>query len=395
LQNLIISMEPHRYKHLLEQVNAINTRYKKINELTGENFNVFRILKLESSEVRMHSAFVAELLNPKGSHGQKDIFLNLFIKSFCFKANPIDTISCKVKVEDHIGYISNDKTQGGRIDILVTDKFNHQIIIENKIYAGDQEHQLTRYFNFSNNADIIYLTLEGTSPDDNSKGIMVEDIDYKCLSYKHDILHWLELCRKEVAVYPIVREAITHYINLIKHLTNQTQNQNMQEELSDLLKLNIEASFAIANNLDAACDKISAEFGEKIKKEFDNMGLISEYYINLRDRYNGVWVWKPEWKYLSICFQFQNYDKDLIYGFQQEDPKKFTIPIEIKNMFNSLPNNNSFKQSEWWPWYKQVEAPFNNWNELEAWQAILDGRMKDMILEKTQYLLQLVRDIEI
>jgi hypothetical protein len=31
----------YEYKSLLDQVNAITTRYKKINELTGENFNVF------------------------------------------------------------------------------------------------------------------------------------------------------------------------------------------------------------------------------------------------------------------------------------------------------------------------------------------------------------------
>ena len=72
-------MEIHQLKSLLDQVNAITAKYRKINDLTGENFNVFRILKLESSEVRMHSAFIAELLNPHGSHGQRDVFLKLFV----------------------------------------------------------------------------------------------------------------------------------------------------------------------------------------------------------------------------------------------------------------------------------------------------------------------------
>lgn len=76
---------------LLDQVNALLKRYADINQITGEEFNIFRILKLESSEVRMHSAFLAELLNPKGSHGQKDTFLKLFIDRFCFKGNHFDT----------------------------------------------------------------------------------------------------------------------------------------------------------------------------------------------------------------------------------------------------------------------------------------------------------------
>ena len=80
-------MELLQFKNLLDQVTAIYSKYEKIDELTGENFNVFRIIKLESSEVRMHSAFLAELLDPKGSHGQKDTFLKLFTKTFCFKGS--------------------------------------------------------------------------------------------------------------------------------------------------------------------------------------------------------------------------------------------------------------------------------------------------------------------
>ena len=45
------------FNNLAEKLTTINERYKNINEITGESFNVFRILKLESAEVRMHSAY--------------------------------------------------------------------------------------------------------------------------------------------------------------------------------------------------------------------------------------------------------------------------------------------------------------------------------------------------
>ena len=51
--------------------------------LTEQDFNVFEILKLSTSEVRTHSAFIAELLNPRGSHGQQDKFFKLFIDEIC------------------------------------------------------------------------------------------------------------------------------------------------------------------------------------------------------------------------------------------------------------------------------------------------------------------------
>lgn len=387
-------MELHQYKNLLDQVNAINTRYRKINALTGENFNVFRILKLDSSEVRMHSAFIAELLNPHGSHGQKDTFLKLFISDFCYKNNPIDTLSCRIKVEDYIGLINEKKTEGGRIDIIIRDKNDNHIIIENKIYANDQKYQLTRYFNYSKNADIIYLTLYGTPPSDESRGTMLEGIHFKSYSYRDNILKWLEVCRKEVAIYPIVREAITHYINLVKHLTHQTLNKNMQEELSDLLKLNIEAVLIIRDNLNRARQKAADDFGQIMVKEFENSDLEIKYYIDFKEQYSGIWIRKPEWKYAKISFQFQKYDKDMIYGIAQWDLEKNPMPEELKASLRSLPYNLS-KNSAWWPWFRDLDHPYNNWDQKDAWRAIADGRMKEMIIEKTQYLLNLVKDIEL
>jgi len=51
-------MENQPDKILLDKVMAIIKRYQKIAELSGENFNVFKILRLSSSEVRTHSAFI-------------------------------------------------------------------------------------------------------------------------------------------------------------------------------------------------------------------------------------------------------------------------------------------------------------------------------------------------
>ncbi len=387
-------MEIHQFQNLLNQVNAITNKYKKVTELTGENFNVFRILKVESSEVKTHSAFIAELLNPNGSHGQKDTFLKLFIKAFCFKENTIDSESCKVKAEESIGTISHDRTQGGRIDIIIKDAHNHHIIIENKIYAGDQEHQLSRYHKYSDSADIIYLTLDGKSPSKDSTGDMEDGKHFKCYSYEHDILNWLELCRKEVAIYPIVREALTHYINLIKYLTNQTLNQNMQEELSDLLKSNLEASFAISDNLNQACEKVSNDFGKALIQECENIGLVCEYNFDFEKRYTGVWIYKPEWKFFSIGFEFQNFNKDLIYGFiTNKDPIESPVSTDLRDRLKTLPNN--FRSTEWWPWYNRFGEPFNNWSKFQAWQAILDGSMKELFLDKINYLLNISTDIEL
>ena len=68
-------------QNLLTQISAITKKYEGIAEITGENFNVFRVQKMDTKEVQLHTAFLAELLNPSGSHGQGSIFLDLFIKT--------------------------------------------------------------------------------------------------------------------------------------------------------------------------------------------------------------------------------------------------------------------------------------------------------------------------
>ena len=142
---------------LLKEVKAISEKYEEISLLKGENFNLFDILDRRTDEVKTHSAMIAELLNPQGSHGLGDVFLNLFLNlintKFAEETNRITiqvTKETSVFVEYPIGEIKDDEVIGGRIDILLTnERFN--ICIENKILANDQPLQLLRYHNFLKN----------------------------------------------------------------------------------------------------------------------------------------------------------------------------------------------------------------------------------------------------
>ena len=218
-------------KRLLNQVSAIARTQKKLALLSGENFNVFRILKLESREVRTHSAFLGELLNPAGSHGMQDTFLRLFIEQIDFPA--FDSKNAKLVVEKYIGQIDAGYTQGGRIDLYLESKGEH-LFIENKIYAIDQPNQLERYHQHNPNARLLYLTLEGggySLP----QGSQLTAAHYQCFSYKEDITKWLDRCHQVAAAHPIVRETIRQYTHLINHLTGQTPDNFMKEETKQLL----------------------------------------------------------------------------------------------------------------------------------------------------------------
>lgn len=195
-------------RKLIESISEIAKKYEQLSQNRGDNFNIFNVINVTTDEVRLHSKFLAELLNPKGSHGQEDIFLQLFIRKFDIK---IDTATASVEVEKYIG--KRTITTGGSIDIYIYDNLGDSITIENKIYAPDQENQLLRYYNYCDK-NLLYLTLFGDEPSE--KSIVAEGIklktedDFKLISYETDIVEWLTACRKEAVELPLLREGISH-----------------------------------------------------------------------------------------------------------------------------------------------------------------------------------------
>ena len=255
-------MDESALKRMLNQVSAISRTQKKLALLSGENFNVFRILKIETREVRTHSAFLGELLNPAGSHGMQDAFLRLFVEQMGFAdfAN-FDTASAKLVVEKYIGQIDADYTQGGRIDIYLESK-GEFLFIENKIYAVDQFNQLERYHQHKPHAKLLYLTLNGVDYGAPVESVLTKE-HYKPISYKDDITTWLNDCHRVAAAYPIIRETIQQYIHLINHLTDKTPDNFMKEETKQLLRGDY-ASFESA----WYCSQVVSELKSDIFNEF-------------------------------------------------------------------------------------------------------------------------------
>jgi hypothetical protein len=246
----------NRAMSLLSQVSALNKKHEEIARITGRKFNVFSILGVESRETSTHSAFLVELLNPKGDHGQGSLFLKLFIEVLERKRRKApkdeesgyskmkipekeEIESVSVEKEKHLGRINKEKTKGGRADILIQ-SLNGNICIENKIYARDQENQLIRYYEkYGSNGLILYLTLYGNKATDWSTTLGEKKLelgkDYFKISYKKDILDWLVKCQNAVIDVPTVRDVIGQYIYLIKKLTGQGMGTLEKRESINLI----------------------------------------------------------------------------------------------------------------------------------------------------------------
>lgn len=257
----------------------------------GENYNLFSILSIERYELK-HSALIANLLDPEGSHGCGDAFLRAFFE-IALKEGAYPFKDCTLPhsyTEYYTGPIAGDT--GGRIDILVESKSSHYgLIIENKIYAGDQDKQLTRYDNYGKEtfgADkylLAYLTLYGYDASKESTATKsAEEVGYLRLSYAEDILRWLEQCARLADNKPLVRESLNQYIRTIKQLTYQDMNQENIQTIIDLAVDHPEVVATLSSKRDAIAEGIREKYiFAKLEKYADQKGWL---YDDSESSYN-------------------------------------------------------------------------------------------------------------
>jgi len=232
-----MGIDAERLQSFLDQFRLIKEKHDEVARANGERFNVFSVLGVESVEVK-HSAFLAELLNPNGAHSQGAVFLRLFFdmlrSKFSDKFHWLDDgiNDFEVTAEAHReGY--------GRIDILL-EKDGKCMVIENKIYAGDQERQLGRYYDYAKakldakDVAVIYLTLWGSDASEQTRGKDLPEEKLLCVSYSEDIINWLDGCLKETVRLAHIRETLFQYQALLKQLTGQTLNRRFMVDTNAL-----------------------------------------------------------------------------------------------------------------------------------------------------------------
>ena len=104
-----------------------------VAEIIGGNrndFNIFDMLGQNTRELT-HSAFIAQLLNPRGGHGMNTCFLELFIETLNsgsrgYGCLNFDLEGTEIEIEKDFGVKQGKGVEavGGRIDIYIKNKNN-------------------------------------------------------------------------------------------------------------------------------------------------------------------------------------------------------------------------------------------------------------------------------
>ena len=365
----------------LNSVDAIDKGYaavRKMKEESGVLYNVFDVLGLTADEVGLHSTFIASLLSP-GRHGAGKQFLEAFLRIPGLKLPDgfLDTERVRIERELYIG--PKTDTTGGRIDLFLTDGVN-SIIIENKIYAGDQEHQLLRYHNFKPDGHLVYLSLyEDVKPSESSLGGLPPEL-VTCISYRYDIVQWLRECTRIAANLPYIRETINQYINTIQLLTDTDMGTNA--EIVNLLKKpeNLSAAFAVRDNLNECINDLMNSFLAKLKERLRDAGSPFSCETkegNWFESYAGFEFIHRDWQDVRFATEFEAVGlRRMVIGFIKNSHVKDIRQLDDVKRF-ATERMGYIKSNENWFWGYPSESCYLDWNNAESMKMLVDGRMVD------------------
>lgn len=241
------------YEPLLRQVAVLYERYEARRK---EPFNLFTVLRKASDEEHLHSKFLEALLSRESN--LEDFIQQVVAPAVDAErqvAEREEPESTEQPAEDgepirspDSAPLSNAKSGAERmptfsfsldgariererdhIDLLIRNAKGKAVVIENKIWAGDQQRQLQRYFDAVTRRGLeptlVYLTLDGHEPSDDSRG----PHEVLSLSYGRDLVPWLRRCQERACAEPTLRESVAQYIALIRTLCGDSGREFMTE----------------------------------------------------------------------------------------------------------------------------------------------------------------------
>ncbi len=273
VDDLMIRCLPIVKKHT-EEIKTEQTQY-----------NVYRLLNITNREVPM-CRILADLLDPKGMHGEGAKYLKLFFEKVLHKDVPVDILD-QARV-----YREYPVTNERRIDIVIA--FSGGFIpIEVKINAGDQKSQCYDYYNYAKKKDsdtvMVYLTKHGYKPSEYSltgeNGTTIDESVLRCISFDYDILFWLSLIKEAAA--DEMKPMIDQFIGAVKDFIKSGEEEYSMEITQKILNSNdsLRTAMAIADSVNEA----KAELMRKLFTEFESQ------MEPLLGKYNLVTESRSEW----------------------------------------------------------------------------------------------------
>ena len=336
--------------------------YEKSKDYLYEDssrYNLLSIIEKDRDEAHVHSKVIYSLLSQNWGKKDKETFITLFLKEIGIEDENIYDKNWEVTREK----VFDLDIIKGRLDFEIKSK-DYIYIIEMKIDAGDQPEQLMRYQKFAKEQHkkykIFYLTLDGHNASKKSIGEEEnleenQKVEYTNISFKEEILNWLENCLKLVEGKENKLACINQYIASINKILGEKEikiKDNILKSSED-----IKNAIVIYEKLNENLQKVLKNFFEELNKKLNditpkpiyNESYIKNYYNYTLDKipqdYPGIYIVLHENKsknsnYYRFVLKLElSPELTACFGFIKNDSdEKETIPFVY---FSQVKKNSS------------------------------------------------------
>ena len=406
-------MDDKQVERLLMEVKAISTKYDFMYQKTGEYFNVFDIVGIESDEVRI-CRLIKEFIDPKGCHCQGTIYLRLFMEHVLH----INEVFSEKDYQQ--AYVAKEYIidANRRIDLVIkiANKF---IPIEVKIYAGEQANQCKDYVGKAVGANLYYLTLDGHAPSLYSTGEERLNEKISLISFSVEILEWLDECLKITAARRLtpISEILRQLIDVIRRMTNR-MGEDKEKEIVAVIsesRKNIESAVMIEQSLKQAkiamIKKVMSELDRRIldklgwkerSKEYglDYETVANSFYANNKSTYPGLnYCLKENVKEdVDVCFRVE-IENNIFCGYCTPKNKESAgNQLSVADAEKILNYTCPFPEIEkgWWLYWEYLPnekdtANFKHAND--AWYDLFDDSKFEQFIEKCMVTIETVLEM--
>ncbi len=378
----------------------------------ARRFNVFDYLRTDELGL---SRVVADLLNPKGKHGQGAIFLRLMLDGCGLQAH-LARLEAHDAVEVEVEKAIKDNR---RLDIFVRIG-GRCLAIENKPYAGDQPRQVGDYLEWLRDSGfekyaLIYLSPSGEGP--SSESVKPPDLDgiedgshFKIMPYHgagegewedgfddcrlgYTLAEWFSDCRKNCKVERLCwffREAEAFCED---RFGGRTVGSSQLETISKFI-VSDENKWGVGLEIHRAypqiMQKVSLEFLMKIRDTFPQ-GNGYEYPADMlfQPWYHSWYhsskiktslaAWRKSWKSTGGGGAYRTvkqYTQIRVEAVSEIDSwgiglKSYSLAkdraghMELKaSLTNKLGSSEENWEGDGWLWWQYIDERYRNWSSI-------------------------------
>ena len=242
--------------------------------------------------------------------------------------------------------------------------------------------------------ELVYLTLAGAEPSEDSiKGLPdVVKENIKIISYKDDIIAWIEDCIKEAAQVPVIRETLVQYESLLKKITGKGE-KTMTEEMKNMILSNkdyLDMAYKLTDVLVKIKQDLQLKFWEKLEEKLNNSlnlqlekklespnhhyskNLIDKFYTGSKNnKYYGLMYFIKDLENKGKLYLRIEVNENLYYGFRIIDNTGSNLVNKKDDYLEKDLLNLRFSRTDAWLGWKhfyssELQNQFINFKELDS-----------------------------